>query len=100
MEIIQRVLAAPTDFSVTLGTAQRDLGATVGKLFNIIGLIAGILVFGYLVYSGFIYITAGGNAEQAKKGIGGITNAIIGLLIIVLAYSLFYGIRSAVNTAK
>jgi len=53
-----------------------------------IGTLAGVLVFFYLVYGGFLYLTAAGNAEQSKKGGQAILNAIIGILIILLAYGL------------
>lgn len=48
--------------------------------------IAGALAFIYLVVSGISYITAGGNAEQAKKGQQGIINAVIGIIIVTLSF--------------
>lgn len=49
-------------------------------------LVAGALVVIYLVYGGILYITAGGDAEKATKGRTAVINAIIGLIIILLAY--------------
>lgn len=63
--------------------------------------IAGVLAFIYLVISGITYITAGGNAEQAKKGQAGIINAIIGIVIVVLAWVIlqaFGGDQGIVNS--
>lgn len=51
-------------------------------------LIAGVIAFIYLIYSGFIYLTAGGNPDNAKKGQTGILNAIIGLVIIFMAWGI------------
>lgn len=48
--------------------------------------VAGVLAFFYLVYSGILYVTAAGNPEQAKKGQQGLINAVIGIIVIVLAY--------------
>ena len=61
-------------------------------------IIAGVVAFFYLIYSGFIYLTAGGNPDAAKKGQQGILNAIIGLVIIVLAYSIVRGVVSLLGT--
>lgn len=75
-----------------------SVGALIGKLFQIIGLAAGIAAFFFLVYSGFSYLTAGGNAEQAKKAQQGIINAAIGIIIIVLAYAIFTALRGTANS--
>lgn len=67
-------------------------GSTWGEILtnitNIIFLVAGIVAFIYLLYSGFVYLTAGGNPDAAKKGQQGLLNAIIGLVIIFLAYGI------------
>lgn len=55
---------------------------------NMVFMIAGIIAFFYLIYSGFIYLTAGGNPDAAKKGQQGLLNAILGLVIIFLAYGI------------
>jgi hypothetical protein len=64
-----------------------------------VSLAAGIAAFFYLVYSGFLYLTAGGNADSAKKGQQGIMNAIIGLVIISLSYVIFRAIANQIAPA-
>lgn len=59
--------------------------------------IAGALAFIFLVYSGILYITSGGNPETQKRAQSGLVSAIIGIIIIVLAYVI---IRIAVNLAN
>jgi hypothetical protein len=56
--------------------------------------IAGVLAFLYLVYSGILYITAGGNSDQAKKAQLGLINAIIGIVIVVLSYVILRAVVS------
>lgn len=58
---------------------------TVTTLIGWLLWVVGILAFVYLVYAGILYITANGNDEQAKKGQKGIINAVIGIIIVVLA---------------
>lgn len=73
-------------------------GSLVSAITNWILIIAAVIAFFYLIYSGFIYLTAGGNADAAKKGQQGILNAIIGIIIIVLAFAIVRAIVSFTNT--
>jgi len=54
--------------------------------FNIV-IIVGAL---YIVYAGWIYITAGGDDEKTKKGLSGLVQALIGIGIALLAKGLIY----------
>lgn len=62
-----------------------DLPTFVLRVANWILWFAGALVLIYLVYGGILYITAGGDAEKATKGRTAVINAVIGLIIILLA---------------
>ncbi len=48
--------------------------------------VVGLLSVGFLIYGGFQYITSGGNDELAEAGKKTITNAIIGLVVVILSY--------------
>ena len=77
-----------------LGPVNADQGitATLTNLINIGLAIVGILAVVYLVYGGLLYITAGGDAEKAGKGRTAITNAIIGIVIILAALIIYNGV--------
>jgi len=62
---------------------------------NFIAVISGILAFIYLIYSGILFLTAAGNPDNAKKGLQGVINAAIGIVIIVGAWAI---IRAVVGT--
>lgn len=47
-----------------------------------------LIVFVYFLYGGFVILTAGGNDENVKKGRKIIVNAIIGAIVIFLAWTL------------
>ena len=100
MNLITRAYAAilPTITPANTGTGNY---ATVGSIIQFaitwIIYVAGALAVIYLIYSGILYITAAGNPDAAKKGQQGIVNAIIGLVIIVLAYVIVNVIVSAVS---
>ena len=72
-----------------------DLSTLVMRIINWISVIAAVLAIIYLVYSGIIYITAAGNPDAAKKGQQGVINAIIGIVIIVLAYVIATAVAGA-----
>lgn len=74
--------------------ATTSVAIIAGRVVSAILLIAGVLAIIYLVYSGILYITAAGNPDAAKKGQQGVINAIIGIVIIVLA---FFIARAAVG---
>lgn len=69
------------------GTAF-DSDTLINKVVTWVLVLAGLVAFLYLIYSGFMYLTAGGNPDAAKKGQQGIINAIIGLVIIFLSWAI------------
>lgn len=91
MNLIYKVLATTTDadvLKVDINTSSVSLNDVVGSIITWVMVLAGVIAFFYLVYSGFVYLTAGGNADAAKKGQQGIINALIGLVIIFLAWGI------------
>lgn len=49
---------------------------------------AGLLTFGYLLIGGIKYLTSGGDVKAMEEAMKIITNAILGLIIIVGAYGI------------
>jgi len=84
--------------AITVNTTTANIGGIVDLIVTWIIYIVGVLAFIYLVVSGITYITAGGNAEQAKKGQAGIINSIIGIVIVVLAYVILQSVNDIANT--
>jgi len=89
-----------------IGTTGSQAGLSNTPLPNIaasviqvvLGLI-GAAFFILFVYGGFLWMTARGNDEQIKKAKKLITNAVIGLVIIILAYSISYFIINALESS-
>lgn len=50
----------------------------------------GLVMVGLFLYAGFLWMTAGGNSDSVDKAKGLIKNAVIGMIIIISAYSLTY----------
>ncbi|MDO8598689.1 MAG: pilin, partial [bacterium] len=65
------------------GVPERDLETVIGSIIKAALSIAGVLFFGYIVWAGYLWMTAHGEEEkitQAKKMISG---GVIGLAIIL-----------------
>jgi len=98
LNLIGKALAAApftppkVDFIKT-GTFSQILG----NVLDWILILAGAIAVVYLVYGGILYITAGGDAEKATKGRTAVVNAIIGIVIILLAVLIVNWVVSIVN---
>lgn len=70
------------------GGAKRDYNIRdIAKLvINWALYLAAIIAVIFIIIGGFLYITSAGNDAQAKKGRETLTNALIGLTIIILSY--------------
>ena len=90
------------DSSITgtniFGDGAADWAQVLDKVVDMIFVVAGILAFIYLVYSGFMYLTAGGNPDATKKGQQGILNGIIGLIIVFASYGIVFAVVNFLNT--
>jgi len=62
------------------------IGAIISAALKYIFPLAGILLLVYLIWGGFIYLTSAGNPQQTKAAQGIITNALIGFVVIFVAY--------------
>jgi hypothetical protein len=65
-------------------TLQATIGSIIGAVLAFVGVIFLILI----IYGGITWMTAGGSEEKIKKAKGLIVNSIIGLVIILAAYSI------------
>lgn len=63
-----------------------SLGTFISSLLNIIFSIATVLAFIWLVWGAFQYITAGGDKQKLSQARSRVTWAIVGLLLIALAF--------------
>lgn len=66
----------------------RDVPTIVGNLINAALSMIGIVFFLIIVYAGFNWMIARGNAEAVDKSKSMIEGAVIGLIIVVSAYAI------------
>lgn len=65
---------------------QSKASEIILKVINVLLAVAGLVAVIFLIVGGFRYILAGGNEESAESAKKTITNAIIGIVIIILAF--------------
>lgn len=85
------------DFGFDLIPKSTDLLNVIAWGINAALLLAGAIAVIYLVYGGILYITAGGDAEKATKGRTSLINAIVGIIIILLALVIVAFIKQQFN---
>ncbi len=78
------------------GTEAQDIRITVAKGIQLVLSLLGIVFVVLIVYAGFLVFTAAGNDENVSKAKKIIEYAVIGLIIIVSAYSITNFITSRI----
>ncbi len=75
-----------------------SLPATVGKIISTFLGVLGILAVALILYAGFLWMTAAGNEQKVEKARSILTQAVIGLAIILASYAIAnFVVRSLVN---
>jgi len=71
-----------------LGLPSTDIRVIVARIIRVALSLIGILLVALIIYAGFLWMTAGGNDEQINKAKSILKNAVIGLVIVLSAYSI------------
>ena len=66
--------------------SNKDLVYLVGRIIPLILVFAGFLLLLYLLYGGFHLITSGGDPKGLQEGRNKILYALVGFIIIFVAY--------------
>lgn len=74
----------------TGGTAvTSDPTVLIKNVVNLILILAGALVFAYLIWGAIKWITSGGDKSKVEEARNKITSAIVGLLILAAVWAIF-----------
>lgn len=77
-------IEAPYGFKFTGEDAT--IGAVISALLPYIFSIAGLILFGLLIMAGFGFLTSAGDPKKIESAKAKLTSAVIGFLIIFVAY--------------
>jgi len=86
-----------TDFFVTIPGNGDFKSILLFAIQKILLPLVGLVSVAFIIIGGFQYITSGGNEEQAEAGKKTLTNAIIGLVVVILSYIIVVVIINALN---
>lgn len=93
----------PTAFAGQIDPASIGLpnittvGALVSNIWNLVLYGAGILMFFYLLFGGFKYMTASGDDKAVQTAKKMLTNAITGMLIVFATYWIVLIVQSVLG---
>ncbi len=71
-----------------------DFGLTISTIIETVLGFLGIVFLVLIIYAGFTWMTAGGDSDKVLKAKETIKRSIIGLVIVIMSYSLTYFIFS------
>ena len=74
-------------------TVGEIIGALIGTVLSFLGIIFLILV----LYGGFVWMTSMGNEYKVQKAKDILTQAVIGVIIVVSAYAITFFVFSALQ---
>lgn len=77
--------------------AQGTLGQNITNIINFFLGLLGLIAVAFLIYAGVLMVTAGGNEDQVTKARKIITYAVIGIIIILLSYTVVTFVTSALG---
>lgn len=82
--------AAPlNDIATAAGVdGSADLFTLIGRIINVVFGFLGVVLLAYILYAGYLWMTAGGDAKKVEQAKDTIRNAIIGLLILVCSFAI------------
>lgn len=71
---------------IPLSNSSYSLGGLIEEIINILLWVVGVAAVIYLIWAGISYITAAGDDAKAAKARMGIINAVIGIVVVLLAF--------------
>lgn len=87
------VLATGATNVITLPSESKygfkNLGEAITNVMNLVFFFALILVLVYLIWGGIQWITSGGDKAGTEAARGKITGAIVGIIIVSVAFAIF-----------
>ena len=91
-------------FSVAQQTASgnyetgKTFESMLGDIILLILSLVGIIAIAYIIFAGWLWMSAAGNEQKVEKAKGILFQSIIGLIIIIGAYTISYFVIRAFNS--
>lgn len=79
----------PVGPSIFQSDPQQALGVLIGKGINLFVILTSLFMLAYLMWGALDWVLSGGEKERITKAQHKITNAVLGLIILIVVISLF-----------
>ena len=76
------------DTGTTAELSDEPIASIVGRIIGIFLSVLGIIFLILVIYAGFLWMTAGGNADRVDKAKKILIQSVIGLIIILLSFAI------------
>ncbi|MFA6588298.1 MAG: pilin [Patescibacteria group bacterium] len=86
-----------TTFAGSLGFTSVDLKQAVLNVITFVLGLLGLIAVVFILYAGFIWMTAGGNEDKVDKAKQIISSASVGLVIVLLAWAIVNFVLKTAN---
>ena len=86
------------DVNTALG--ERDLKSSINAMINVILGFLGILATVIILLGGFKWMTSQGNSEKVTQAKEMIKNAIIGIAMVLLSYTIVFAVYNIIMTGQ
>lgn len=95
--ISQKLNYVSVNIFKTTSDPENELLSTAGLLVKTFLSLLGIIFIGLIIYAGYNWMIAGGDEAKVTKAKDTIRSAIIGLIIIVASYSIWFFIYNFIS---
>ena len=69
---------------------DRTLNLMLGDIITVVLSALGVVFIAFMIYAGYLWMTASGNEQKADKAIQILKESIIGLVVVIGAYAISY----------
>jgi hypothetical protein len=80
--------AKPSGYDTSTTNPQESLAQRIGQAISVVISFVGVLFLGLTIYGGYRWMMAGGNTSDVELAKKIITRAIIGLFVVLTAYTI------------
>lgn len=88
MPIVQAQINTGVEFGAASGLGGGDIRTTIARIIQVFLGILGIVALILIIYAGFLWMTAGGDEEKVTRAKRIMTQAIIGLIIVLSSFAI------------
>ncbi len=86
------------NYGSTFGLGTADLESTVVNIIQWVLGFLGLIAVIFILYGGFLWLTSGGNEDKIAKAKKTITAAVVGLIVVLLAWAIVIFVVGQTNT--